>query len=72
MQMEAPFLSFFHCARPLYLERPRDRVTRERIDEIRNADHDRTIGINCVVRGRGIGWKYTTEEGKKKKEKKEE
>lgn len=51
MQIEAPFLSFSCSIQPLYVERPRDRVTRERIDEIRNADHDGTIGIKCIVCG---------------------
>lgn len=35
--------------RLLYLERPYNRVMRrKRIDEIRNADHDRTIEIKCI------------------------
>lgn len=51
MQIEAPFLSFSCSIQPLYVERPRDRVTRERIDEIRNADHDGTIAIKCIVCG---------------------
>lgn len=53
------YTPFRHCGRnandsihrpflPLFAEN--ERVTRERIDEIRNADHDRTIGINCGSR----------------------
>lgn len=34
----------------LFFPSPRTSMSRERIDEIRNADHDRTIGINCSNR----------------------